>query len=201
MDKLLLDVFYYLDKSSFRQSNLKPEEEQLLLNSKLFKHGSICWPSIGCCLPGLLASLRALYRFLRIEEYEATKPAVCVKARNLKVIFQSPSNELFCHFLALAIRPFRNVNKILQSSAHMFTSRTNWWGKPSSRATWTLCLPQTDPTECDWNPVQNYWNKQNVMGVQVIGDRRLGQWILIDTLNMCTRPDLYQLDKSQRRPS
>ena len=117
MDKLLLDVFYYLDKCSVRQSNLKPEEEQLLLNSKLFKHGSICWPSIGCCLPGLLASLRALYRFLRIEEYEATKPAVCVKARNLKVIFQSPSNELFCHFLALAIRPFRNVNKIPLSSA------------------------------------------------------------------------------------
>ena len=117
MDKLLLDVFYYLDKCSVRQSNLKWEQEQLLLGSKLLKHGSTRLLSIGCCLPGLLTSLRALYRFLRIEEHEATKPAVCEKARNLKMMFQSPTNELFCHFLALAIRPFRNVNKIPLSSA------------------------------------------------------------------------------------
>ena len=118
VDQLLIDVYFYLDKSSKRQENLK--QQQVLLDietSKILKHGTTRWLSLGLCLPRLMNNWRALYKFFLKEETSADGSLAREKARKLRAIFQSPSKELYCLFLKEAIKVFEKVNKALQKDA------------------------------------------------------------------------------------
>ena len=118
VDQLLIDVYYYLDKSSKRQENFK--QQQILLDietSKILKHGTTRWLSLGLCLPRLLNNWRALYKFFLKEETSADGSLAREKARKLRAIFQSPSKELYCLFLKEVIKVFEKINKALQKDA------------------------------------------------------------------------------------
>jgi hypothetical protein len=112
----LIDTFYYLDKSSKRQHSFK--NCQLLLDlkeSKILKHVSTRWLSITKCLQRILDNWDALYDFFKKEEEKAKGFAQTEKAKKMRVLYQSPTNQLYCLFLVETLKAFDVVNTELQS--------------------------------------------------------------------------------------
>jgi len=74
VDELLIDIYYYLDKSSKRHQQLKHFQALCDVEThKILKHVSVRWLSIGMCLSRLLeqwAPLSAIFK----SEYEAQYP-------------------------------------------------------------------------------------------------------------------------------
>lgn len=127
IDKLLIDVYYYLDKSSKRQAAFK---QMQLLNdlkeSKILKHVSTRWLSIRTCLPRLVENWDALFDFFAAEESSAATSKLKEKAQKLRKQFQSPTNKLYCHFLIDSLEPFDVINTELQCDepkVHVLRSR------------------------------------------------------------------------------
>lgn len=119
--QLLIDVYYYLEKSSKRQGDLKCC--QLLLDikdNKMLKHVATRWLSIGKCLPRLIDSWDALYLFFK-EEERGFKDGNNTKKKvsSLKDIFSSKSKKLYCLFLQDAIKDFEKINTELQGDRPM----------------------------------------------------------------------------------
>ena len=118
VSQLLIDVYYYLDKSSKRQSFFK--EMQLLHDvkqAKILKHVSTRWLSIKKCLPRLLENWEPFYTFFKSQESAATSAADKEKTGRLKNLFASRTNQLICKFLVEALEPFDAINTELQSDA------------------------------------------------------------------------------------
>ena len=112
--QLLVDVYYYLEKSSKRQEALRCFQVlHEIEEHKILKHVSTRWLSIGKCLPRLIDSWHALYDFFKDEGKNATTSG------DLKQIFVSPTNLLYCMFLADAISVFEKINTELQSDKPM----------------------------------------------------------------------------------
>ncbi|KAM9342341.1 uncharacterized protein KZ484_015018 [Pholidichthys leucotaenia] len=66
LDDLLVDVFYYLEKSSKRKQALKAfQEEEGVPQSKILKHVSTRWLSLEHCLDRLLQQWTALTKFFK----------------------------------------------------------------------------------------------------------------------------------------
>ena len=123
--QLLVDVYYYLDKSSKRQGDLKCF--QLLHNmkeTKILKHVATRWLSIWKCLPRLIDSWNALYDYFKSEEKSA-KDNTKKKVTDLKEIFGSRTKKLYCLFLRDAIKDFEKINTELQSDTPMIHSLSN----------------------------------------------------------------------------
>jgi len=82
VDELLIDIFYYLDKSSKRHQELQHFQKLHDVEiHKILKHVSVRWLSIGICLSRLLeqwAPLAAMFR----SEYEAEQRKVRGKKTN-----------------------------------------------------------------------------------------------------------------------
>ena len=75
VSQLLIDVYYYLDKSSKRQSFFK--EMQLLHDvkqAKILKHVSTRWLSIKKCLPQLLENWEPFYTFFKSKNQQQPQP-------------------------------------------------------------------------------------------------------------------------------
>ena len=126
ISQLLVDVFYYLDKSSKRQGDLKCF--QLLHDmkeTKILKHVATRWLSIGKCLPRLIDSWDALYDFFKSEEKSAKENNTKKKVTHLKEIFGSRTKKLYCLFLRDAIKDFEKINTELQSDTPMIHSLAN----------------------------------------------------------------------------
>ena len=73
VSQLLIDAYYYLDKSSKRQSFFK--EMQLfhdVKQGKILKHVSTRWLSIKKCLPRLIENWEPLYTFFKSQESAST---------------------------------------------------------------------------------------------------------------------------------
>ncbi|KAK6171726.1 hypothetical protein SNE40_018164 [Patella caerulea] len=67
-DQLLVDIFYYLEKSSKRKQALKANQEQEgLPQHKILKHVSTRWLSLEHCLDRLLEQWPALMKFYEAE--------------------------------------------------------------------------------------------------------------------------------------
>ncbi|XP_077422813.1 uncharacterized protein LOC144052536 [Vanacampus margaritifer] len=68
LDDLLVDVFYYLEKSSKRKQALRQfQEEEGLPKAKILKHVSTRWLSLEHCLDRLLQQWTALIKFFEAE--------------------------------------------------------------------------------------------------------------------------------------
>eukprot|EP00057_Strongylocentrotus_purpuratus_P010834 XP_011665308.1 PREDICTED: uncharacterized protein LOC105438778 [Strongylocentrotus purpuratus] len=68
IDELLIDIYYYLDKSSKRQKALK--SLQILCDTgvrKILKHGATRWLSLGLCIDRLLSQWQPLQLFFKEE--------------------------------------------------------------------------------------------------------------------------------------
>jgi len=68
VDEFLIDMYYYLDKSSSRKQHF--EQFQKLHDTdmhKILKHVSVRWLSIGICLTWLLEQWPALKDFFATE--------------------------------------------------------------------------------------------------------------------------------------
>ena len=118
--QLLVDVYYYLEKSSKRLSALKViQVMQDIEEQSILKHVSTRWLSIGKCLPRLVDSWDALYTFFKQEEKDALTSVAKKKTGDLKTMFQSCTNKLYCLFLLDAISVFEAINTKLQCDAPM----------------------------------------------------------------------------------
>lgn len=116
VDQLLIDVFYYLERSSKRSANFKHAQlQQDLKNTKILKHVSTRWLSIGRCLSRLLENWEALLIFFK-EEEKIVIPSNKNKVETLRKTFQSPTNRLYCLFLVEAIKLFEQINVELQTA-------------------------------------------------------------------------------------
>jgi len=68
VDELLIDVYYYLDKSSSRKQHLEQFQKLHAIDvHKILKHVSVRWLSIGICLTRLLEQWPALKEFFATE--------------------------------------------------------------------------------------------------------------------------------------
>ncbi|KAK7504777.1 hypothetical protein BaRGS_00003805 [Batillaria attramentaria] len=114
--RLLIDVYYFLERSSKRLATFKCMQVlHNLKETKILKHVSTRWLSIGNCLPRLISNWDALKDFFKSEEGAASDSSVKKKAGDLRRLFQSPTNKLYCLFLADIIKVFDAVNTKLQS--------------------------------------------------------------------------------------
>ena len=86
----------------------------------MLKHVATRWLSIGKCLPRLIGSWDALYKFFKEEEKSMkdnnnTKR----KVKDLKNIFASTTYKVYCMFLLHAVAVFEAVNTELQCDKPM----------------------------------------------------------------------------------
>ena len=117
VDQLLIDVYYYLDKSSKRQAAFKDMQILHEVNeNKILKHVNTRWLSIKRCLPRILDNWEPLLSFFKNQE-KVTKDASKERVTRLRKIFSSPTNRLICLFLTDALQPFDEINTELQSDA------------------------------------------------------------------------------------
>ncbi|GFN78517.1 Zinc finger bed domain-containing protein 5 [Plakobranchus ocellatus] len=118
VDQLLIDTYYYLDKSSKRLAAFKAFQVlHELKDNKILKHVSTRWLSIRRCLPRLLENWEPLLDFFKAQEKSASSSAEKEKVGKLRKIFSSPTNRLTCMFLVEALQPFDEINTELQSEA------------------------------------------------------------------------------------
>ena len=81
VEDLLVDVFYYLDKSSKRKQELKHFQELYGVEMrKIVKHVSTRWLSLGKCIERLLQQWPALTNYFQEEKAKLEKKRSSVKA-------------------------------------------------------------------------------------------------------------------------
>ena len=116
-DQLLIDTYYYLEKSSKRQAAFKNMQVlNDLKQSEILKHVSTRWLSITACLQRILDNWSALFDFFKAEEQNAQGSGEAERAKSMRVLYQSPTNKLYCLFLVEILKLFDTTNAELQSA-------------------------------------------------------------------------------------
>ncbi|XP_013383769.1 uncharacterized protein LOC106154078 [Lingula anatina] len=114
IDQILVDVYYYLDKSSLRKSSLKAMQVlHELKDADMLKHVCTRWLSVSRCLNRVLENWDPLLQFIR-EESSSTSSKQADRLDRMKAFFKSPTNRLYCLFLKHAIAVFDKYNTELQ---------------------------------------------------------------------------------------
>lgn len=133
INDVLIDTYYYLDKSSKRLALLKTWQDEFEVeHDRILKHGSTRWLSAGRCVNRILENWESLKYFFK-EEYEKEestkkKPANTAESQGepstpksrcerMYAFYRSPTNKLYCHFLASFIEIFDKVNTKLQTES------------------------------------------------------------------------------------
>lgn len=129
IDDVLVQIYYYLDKSSKRLGKLeKVQVEENVEHKNIIKHCPTRWLSLSTCLDRLIENWDALKTFFKNElgstasisksrkDDDSTVPKEKVPDKMLKFL-QSPTNRLYCLFLQYAIKPFIITNLKLQEEA------------------------------------------------------------------------------------
>nr|XP_042912499.1 zinc finger BED domain-containing protein 5-like [Parasteatoda tepidariorum] len=113
VESFLIDVFYYLKKSSKRIQLLKFCEELCNLeNSKVLKYGATRWLSMGKTIDRFLEKWDALKIFFCEEEKGSSETF-----KKLKTIFEDKSTQLYLFFLQSVIPLFESCNTMMQQQA------------------------------------------------------------------------------------
>ena len=119
IDEVLVDVYYYLDKSSKRQASL--EKFQADVNhQKIPKHVSTRWLSVRKCIGRMLENWDPLKSFIQEEvktSCSKTSSSAAARLMRLQDFFISRTNRLYCIFLFEALEPFDVLNQQLQNES------------------------------------------------------------------------------------
>ena len=120
VSEILVDVFYYFQKSSTRKHRLAQFQEMHdVEQQKMLKHVCTRWLSIGRCLERLLKNWDALKAFFKEEQKTATgrgSAATQERVNRVVLFLKSPTNRLYCIFLHYTNQVFNEVLVSLQSS-------------------------------------------------------------------------------------
>lgn len=119
---LLIDIFYYLKKSSVRQRNLsKWQEYHSNEQKKMLKHVSTRWLSIGRCVDRLVEDWRPLRSFFEEEYKKNTKEgtAANTKAKAIFSVLGSETAKLCALFMKFSVKIFEPFLTSNQSDAPM----------------------------------------------------------------------------------
>ena len=134
IDEVLVDVYYYLDKSSKRQASLEKFQEDVK-HQNILKHVATRWLSVRKCVGRLLENWDALKSFIEEEvqsvgsgsgtSASAASASTCIspapssqaRLRRLEDLFRSRTNRLHCLFLFKALEPFDILNQQLQNES------------------------------------------------------------------------------------
>lgn len=116
LDQLLIDVYFFLDKSAKRVARLKELQSILGTEShEILKHVNTRWLSLGPCLGRLLEQWEPLSAlFLELSEDKSSKSAQS-KAQGVLNKLLSPEVKAYTLFLHNAIQVFENANATLQA--------------------------------------------------------------------------------------
>lgn len=113
IENFLVDVFYYLKKSTKRINLLKLCEEACdLEDRKILKYGATRWLSMGKVIDRFLNQWDALKKFF-CEEEKGTSATFL----RLKDTFESPSTQLYLLFFQSVIPIFESANVLMQHEA------------------------------------------------------------------------------------
>jgi hypothetical protein len=113
---ILIDIHYYLRKSSKRQTQLQKFQELHGLEArKILKHVCTRWLSIDRCIDRLLAHWDALLDFFKAEEKEKKSEEASTKVKRVVDFLRSPKNKLYCMFLQYAHQAFASILLQMQS--------------------------------------------------------------------------------------
>ena len=120
VSEILVDVFYYFQKSSTRKHRLAQFQEMHdVEQQKMLKHVCTRWLSIGRCLERLLKNWDALKAFFKEEQKAATgrgSAATQERVNRVVLFLKSPTNRPYCIFLHYTNQVFNEVLVSLQSS-------------------------------------------------------------------------------------
>ena len=128
---LLIDIYYYLNKSSVRQGNLKMWQAYYGKEQRSFlKHVSTRWLSIGRCLRRLIDDWRPLRTFFKKEATEINKPgtATQAKAQAIYNVLNSGTAKacaLFLNYAVSIFEPFLTANQSDSPQIHMLHYNIN----------------------------------------------------------------------------
>lgn len=116
---LLVDIYFYFEKSSLRSHRLSQFQELYGKDQlKVIKHGSTRWLSMGRCLDRLLVNWLPLKEFFKEES--TRKDLSSYAARKVAKILESlrsRSTRLYIMFLRYAIKPMETFLTINQSDS------------------------------------------------------------------------------------
>ena len=116
VEQALVDIYFYLDKSSKRQNELKHFQRECgVALSKILKHGSTRWLSLQTCVIRLLDQWEPLKRYFG-EEVSCTKQPHD-RLRRINRFFQDNMSKLYCLFLSEVLPVFTTQNLLLQTNS------------------------------------------------------------------------------------
>ncbi|XP_064612974.1 uncharacterized protein LOC135476774 [Liolophura sinensis] len=119
IDNILVDTYYYLDKSSKRQTELDSLQTLYEVNHReIIKHVPTRWLSIAGCLDRILENWDALKVYFVTEKTNLAGQSTTykqAKVNNLETFYRSPTNRLYCIFLKFALLAFDKLNTTLQT--------------------------------------------------------------------------------------
>ena len=122
---LLIDIFYYMKKSSVRQRNLGKWQEYFGIEQRaMLKHVSTRWLSIGRCVTRLIEDWHPLRSFFEDEVSKHTKIGSSARTKALSILksLNSETAKLCCLFLkyaASAFDPFLTKNQAESPQIHV----------------------------------------------------------------------------------
>lgn len=132
IESFLVDVFYYMQKSSKRKKDFKLCQKMMDVDiHKILKHVSTRWLSLLESITRILEQWDALEMFFSVGKCTDSMEKDCVKNErymNVKKMMETPVCKLYCLFLLSVLPVFTTVNVSLQSSApavHLLQRKLN----------------------------------------------------------------------------
>ena len=163
VDDFLVDLFYYFDQSTKRQSSLKEycgfcDQEY----RKLLKYGSTRWLSREACID------RALKQYPSLTSYFASQKEISdTRLSRLKQYFADPRTEIYLLFYSSVLPLFTEVNKLLQyeePKIHVMSSElTSFMYKLLGRFLLVSAYKDRLITDIDIDDSNNFLPDQQIM--------------------------------------
>lgn len=124
VDDILVDIYYYLKRSSKRQHDLSHFQDFYgAEHQKMLKHVCTRLLSITRCLERLLSNWTALKDYFKTQKSSSSSTSSAAasssnsleKADRIFTFFRSPTSKLYCYFLKYAQKSFEHVLLDVQS--------------------------------------------------------------------------------------
>lgn len=122
VEEQLVDIFFYLDKSSKRKKEFISFQQQCGTSlHAIIKHGATRWLSLQSCVERLIEQWEPLQEFFKADlnalsskEKDTSKHARLVRVNKF---FGNPGSKLYCLFLMENLSVFTSANLMLQKES------------------------------------------------------------------------------------